>query len=189
MLKDAFFLAFSTQKLAPSRVLNSIIFYIDQQCNIIFETALFTNCKIYIICIFSWGPLSFLLLSFSFPFLPYLTVSLLSLSLCSTSKPMVDNQWPSKSQTYGWFVTGPKLATDHHHGGPRQANCGGPRRATAPWPFTRSEPTHNHKCDLKPPTAIHGDLNPPTATHDDLNPTYSEPRPPLAHSNLNPTTI
>ena len=81
MLKDAFFLAFSTQKLAPSRVLNSIIFYIDQQCNIIFETALFTNCKIYIICIFSWGPLSFLLLSFSFPFLPYLTVSLLSLSL------------------------------------------------------------------------------------------------------------
>ena len=49
MLKDAFFLAFLTQKLVPSRVLNAIIFGIDEQCGFIFETALFTNCKIYII--------------------------------------------------------------------------------------------------------------------------------------------
>ena len=46
--KCFFFLAFLTQKLAPSRVLNAIIFCIDEQCNLIFETALFTNCKIYI---------------------------------------------------------------------------------------------------------------------------------------------
>ena len=114
MLKDAF-LAFLTQKLAPSRVLNAIIFCIDEQCNLIFETV--TNCKIYIIFLFRQGPLSFLLclshfrffpvspflcshsfptrrssdlysmeltffssLSFSFLFLPHLTISLLSLS-------------------------------------------------------------------------------------------------------------
>ena len=48
MLK-VFFLAFLTQKLAPSNVLNGTIFAIDEQCNLIFETALFTNCKSYII--------------------------------------------------------------------------------------------------------------------------------------------
>ena len=47
--KRCFFLAFLTQKLVPSRVLNAIIFGIDEQCGFIFETALFTNCKIYII--------------------------------------------------------------------------------------------------------------------------------------------
>ena len=56
--KNPFFLAFLTQKLAPSHVLNGIIFVIDEQCNLIFETALFTNCKPYIIFLFSgthWG--------------------------------------------------------------------------------------------------------------------------------------
>ena len=58
MLKIFFFLAFLTQKLTPSNVLNGIIFAIDEQCNLIFETALFTNCKSYIIFLFSgahWG--------------------------------------------------------------------------------------------------------------------------------------
>ena len=53
MLKIFFFLAFLTQKLAPSDVLNGIIFAIDEQYNLIFETALFTNCKPYIIFLFS----------------------------------------------------------------------------------------------------------------------------------------
>ena len=60
MLKDAFFSIFD-QKLAPSRVLNAIIFGIDEQCNLIFETALFTNCKINIIIFIQWSPLSFLI--------------------------------------------------------------------------------------------------------------------------------
>ena len=51
--KNLIFLAFLTQKLAPSNVLNGIIFAIDEQCNLIFETALFTNCKPYIIFLFS----------------------------------------------------------------------------------------------------------------------------------------
>lgn len=46
--KRRFFLVFLTQKLAPSKILNAIIFCTDEQCNLIFETALFTNCKIYI---------------------------------------------------------------------------------------------------------------------------------------------
>ena len=54
MLKIFFFLiAFLTQKLAPSNDLNGIIFAIDEQCNLIFETALFINCKPYIIFLFS----------------------------------------------------------------------------------------------------------------------------------------
>ena len=53
--KNLIFLAFSTQKLAPSNALNGIIFAIDEQCNLIFETALFTNCKPYIIFLFN-GP-------------------------------------------------------------------------------------------------------------------------------------
>ena len=57
MLK-IFFLVFLTQKLAPSNVLDDIIFAINEQCNLIFETALLTNCKPYIIFLFSeahWG--------------------------------------------------------------------------------------------------------------------------------------
>ena len=46
--KNPFFLAFLTQKLAPSHVLNDIIFVIDEQCNLIF-----TNCKPYIIFLFN----------------------------------------------------------------------------------------------------------------------------------------
>ena len=154
------FLAFLTQKLAPSRALNAIIFGIDEQCNLIFETALLTNCKIYIIFLFRWNPLSFLL---------------------SLSQHLY-------LQTHGWFVTDPKSAINHHRGGPRRANHGGPRWAMAPWPLMWSEPTHNHTCDLKPPTTIHGDLNPPMATHDDLNPTHGEPRQPPTHGNLKPTS-
>ena len=180
MLFFFFFLTFLTQKLAPLRVLNAIIFYIDEQCNLIFETALFTNCKIYIIFLFKWVPLSFLSHFCFFIVSPFLCSLSLSLSL---SKHMVDSQWPSKSQTHGWFVTNPKLATDHHRGSPRQANRGGPWRATAPWPLTRSKPTHSHTRYLNPPMAIHGDLNPPTATHSDLNPTHSEPWPPPPHEN------
>ena len=36
----------------PSSVLNAIIFGIDEQYNLIFETALFTNYKTYIIFLF-----------------------------------------------------------------------------------------------------------------------------------------
>ena len=102
MLKDAFFSIFD-QKLAPSRVLNAIIFGIDEQCNLIFETALFTKCKIYIIFLFRWGPLSFLLCLSHFhlfPVSPFLCSLSLPLLEISASKPMVDNQWPSKSQTH-----------------------------------------------------------------------------------------
>ena len=91
MLKDAFFSIFY-QKLAPSRVLNAIIFGIDEQCNLIFETALFTNCKIYIIIFIKWSPLSFLLCLSHFRFFPISPfLCSLSLSLCSTSLP--PNPW------------------------------------------------------------------------------------------------
>ena len=86
MLKILFFLAFLTQKLAPSNVLNGIIFAIDEQCNLIFETALSTNCKSYIIFLFSGFPLSFLLFLSNFCFL-FHHFSALSLSLCSSSLP------------------------------------------------------------------------------------------------------
>ena len=81
------FFFFLTQKLAPSIVLNAIIFGIDEQCNLIFEIALFTNCKTYIIFFIQMGPTFFSSWSFSFPFLPYLTISLLFLSFCSMSLP------------------------------------------------------------------------------------------------------
>ena len=98
-----FFLIIFDQKLARSRVLNAIIFCIDEQCNLIFETTLFTNCKIYIIIFIQWSSLSFLLCLSHFCFFP-VSPFLCSLSLpllnISTSKPMVDSQWPSKSQTH-----------------------------------------------------------------------------------------
>ena len=118
------------------------------------------------------GPTFFSSLSFSFPSLPCLTISLLSLSPSARDLCLQTHGWQSmaiqitnplsKSQTLGWFVTDPKSTTNHHRGGPRRANRGGPRRATALWPLTQFEPTHSHTCDLKPPTTIHGDLNPPT---------------------------
>ena len=43
--KNLIFLAFLTQKLAPSNVLNGIIFTIDEQCNLIFETAMRLHCS------------------------------------------------------------------------------------------------------------------------------------------------
>ena len=88
------YLAFDTpnsKKLPPSSVLNTIIFGIDEQCNLIFETALFTNCRTYIIFLFKWSPLSFLpIISFSLLFLSSLIlapISMFSLSLCLTSLP------------------------------------------------------------------------------------------------------
>ena len=87
MLKDAFFflffLAFLTQELAPSRVLNAIIFGIDEQCNLIFETALFTNYKIYIF--FYSGGAHFL---FFFVFL--ISTSSLSHHFSALSLPLLD---------------------------------------------------------------------------------------------------
>ena len=53
--KNLIFLAFLTQKLAQSNVLNGIIFAIDEQCKLIFENALFINYKPYII-FYSMGP-------------------------------------------------------------------------------------------------------------------------------------
>ena len=185
--KRCFFFSIFDQKLAPSRVLNAIIFGIDEQCNLIFETALFSNCKMYIIFFIQWNPLSFLLCLSHFRFFP-VSPFLCSLSLpllnVSTSKPMVDSQWPSKSQTHGWFVTDPKSTTNHHRNDLRRANCGSPWWATAPWPLTRPKPTHSHTRNLKPPTAIHGDLNPPMATHS--HPQRSEPHPRRATTTTDP---
>ena len=60
MLKIFFFLAFLTQKLAPSNVLNGINFTIDEQCNLIFETAMRLHCSPIInriLFFIQWGPL------------------------------------------------------------------------------------------------------------------------------------
>ena len=59
----------------PSSVLNVIIFGIDEQCNIIFEAALFTNCKTYLIFLFSGAHFLFFLL---FLFLPHFFLSIQS---------------------------------------------------------------------------------------------------------------
>ena len=89
--KRCFFFSIFDQKLAPSRVLNAIIFGIDEQCNLIFETALFTNCKIYIIFLFSGAHfLFFFVFLISVSSLSH-HFSALSLSLCSTSLP--PNPW------------------------------------------------------------------------------------------------
>ena len=64
-------LAFDTpnsKKSLPSRVVNAVIFGIDEQYNLNFETALFTNCKTYNIFLFSGARFNFFLFfSFSFP--------------------------------------------------------------------------------------------------------------------------
>ena len=64
-------LAFDTpnsKKSLPSRVVNAVIFGIDEQYNLKFETALFTNCKTYNIFLFSGARfIFFLFFSFSFP--------------------------------------------------------------------------------------------------------------------------
>ena len=54
------YLAFDTlnfKKPFSSSILNAIIFGIDEQCNLKFETALFTRSKSYIIFLFRWGSL------------------------------------------------------------------------------------------------------------------------------------
>ena len=99
MLKILFFLVFLTQKLAPSNVLNGIIFTIDEQYNLIFETTLFTNCKPYIIFFIQWGPLSFLLCLSHFRSL-FHHFSALSLSLCSTSLPPSSTKPRPEHQAY-----------------------------------------------------------------------------------------
>ena len=77
-MSNAKYLAFDTpnsKKHPPSSVLNSIIFGIDEQCNLIFETALFTNCKTYNIFLFSGTHFLFFLL---FLFLPHFFLSIRS---------------------------------------------------------------------------------------------------------------
>ena len=55
-VSNAKYLAFDTpnsKKSLSSCILNAIIFGIDEQCNLKFEIALFTNCKTYIIFLFN----------------------------------------------------------------------------------------------------------------------------------------
>ena len=103
MLKILFFLAFLTQKLAPSHVLNGIIFTIDEQCNLIFETALFTNGKPYTIFLFSGAHFLFF-----FVFLisvPCFTISLLSLPLLDVSTSLFNKtQARASSLHIHWFL-------------------------------------------------------------------------------------
>ena len=68
-VSNAKYLALDTpnsKKPPPSSVLNAIIFGIDEQCNLIFETTLFTNCKTYNIFLFNGVHFLFFLL-FLFP--------------------------------------------------------------------------------------------------------------------------
>ena len=75
--KRCFFLAFLIQKLVPSRVANAIIFGIDEQCGLKFETALFTDCKSYIIFLFRGISLLFFLYFFFLLFLAFFRLSFL----------------------------------------------------------------------------------------------------------------
>ena len=104
MLKNLFFLAFLTQKLAPSNVLNGIIFTIDKQCYLIFETTLFTDCKPYIIFFIQWGPLSFLLCLSHFRSL-FHHFSAFSLPLLDVSASLFDKtQARASSLHIHWFL-------------------------------------------------------------------------------------
>ena len=94
MFKKCFFLAFFTQKLVPSRIANAIIFGIDEQCGLKFETALFTEGKSYIIFLFHGTRLLFFL--YFFFLLSWLSLILaLSISLLSLSFPLLDVLPPS----------------------------------------------------------------------------------------------
>ena len=75
--RRCFFLAFLTQKLVPSRIANAIIFCIDEQCGLKFETALFTEGKSYIIFLFHGTHLLFFLYFFFLLFLVFLRLSFL----------------------------------------------------------------------------------------------------------------
>ena len=140
------FLAFLTQKLAPSRALNAIIFGIDEQCNLISETALLTNCKIYIIFLFRWDPLSFLLslflslsLSTSLPPNPWLIGDWPQIShQPSSRRPKASKPWwPTMSKgpmaTHViWTNPQPHMRFEATHDNPRwsEPTHGHPRRAT-----------------------------------------------------------
>ena len=96
MLKDAFFLAFLTQKHVPSRVANAIIFCIDEQCGLKFETALFTNSKSYFIFLFRGTRLLFFLYFFFLLFLAFFRLSFLlskhiSFSFLHSSASITEN--------------------------------------------------------------------------------------------------
>ena len=54
-VKYLVFNTLNSKKLFSSSVLNAIIFIIDEQCNLQFETALLTNCKTYIIIFIQVG--------------------------------------------------------------------------------------------------------------------------------------
>ena len=75
--KRCFFLAFLTQKLVPSRIANAIIFGIDEQYGLKFETALFTEGKSYIIFLFRGTRLLFFLYFFFLLFLVFFRLSFL----------------------------------------------------------------------------------------------------------------
>ena len=162
MLKDAF-LAFLTQKLAPLRALNAIIFCIDEQCNLLFETALLTNCKIYIIFLFRWDPLSFLLL------LLLLSLSL-SLSLnISASTPMVD-LWltPNQPSTIIAAAQGEQIVVAHDEQWPHGHSCDLNQPTTTHWIWSHPRQFTVIWTHPWPPTAI---WTPPTASHDNHQPT------------------
>ena len=72
-----YFLAFLTQKLVPSRIANAIIFGIDEQYGLKFETALFTEGKSYIIFLFRGTRLLFFLYFFFLLFLIFFRLSFL----------------------------------------------------------------------------------------------------------------
>ena len=54
----------NSKKSLSSRVVNAVIFGIDEQYNLKFETALFTNCKTYNIFLFSRARFNFFLFFF-----------------------------------------------------------------------------------------------------------------------------
>ena len=160
MLKDAF-LAFLTQKLAPLRALNAIIFCIDEQCNLIFETALLTNCKIYIIFLFRWDPLSSLLL------LLLLLLSL-SLSLSLSPNPWLICDWPQISH---------------------QPSLRRPKASKPWWPTMSNGPMATHAIWTNPQPhigfeATHGNSRWSEPTHG--HPRRSEPHPRRATTTTNP---
>ena len=137
-----------------------------------------------------WGPLSFLLCLSRLHFF-LVSAFLYSLSLSPSARHLC-------LQTHGWQsmtiqITNPWLICDwpqiNHQPSPRWPKESKPWRPTTsngpmatyaiwtnPQPHTRSKATHGNPQWSKP-------------THNDLNPTHGEPRPPPAHSNLNPTPI
>ena len=98
-VSNAKYLAFDTptsKKALPSNMVNAIIFGISEQCGLKFKTALFTNCKRYIILLFRGARFLFLLLfSFFFP----------SLSSTSHSCLRASNHFSAFSLSLSLYLT------------------------------------------------------------------------------------